>query len=286
MVARAAWFERTVPGWHRPGGRLDVSRRWLVGLALGSGVSSGAYRLQSLTADGAAAATLVGMVLFARGGASATAALLTFFVSSSALSRFRAAAKSGSQAKGGRRDAWQVLANGGWATLWAAVGGPRGLGGCIGGLAAAAADTWGTEIGMLARRPPRLITSLAVVAPGTSGGVTREGLAAGVGGAFLVGLASQLWARERSSERLGAAMAAGVVGSLVDPLLGATLQAAYWCRGCGKPTEQAAHAQCGQPARLVRGLSWVDNDVVNGLATLAGSLVGAGLWRRVRSRHV
>lgn len=263
-----------------------MSGRWLAGLALGAGVSSVAFRLQSLTADGAAAATLVGAVLFARGGASATAALLTFFISSSALSRFRTGAKAGGQAKGGRRDAWQVLANGGWATVWAGLGGQRGLGGCIGGLAAAAADTWGTEIGMLAPRRPRLITSLAVVTPGTSGGVTFEGLAAGIGGALLVGLAAQLGARERSAERLRAAIVAGVVGSLVDSLLGATVQAAYWCDRCGTSIEQAKHARCGQPARLVRGLGRVDNDVVNGLATLAGSLVGAGLWRQVRSRHV
>jgi uncharacterized protein (TIGR00297 family) len=239
-----------------------------------------------LTADGAAAATLVGMVLFARGGAPATAALLTFFVTSSALSRFRAAAKQAQQVKGGTRDAWQVLANGGWATLWAGLGGERGLGGCVGALAAAAADTWGTELGLLAQRPPRLITSLAVVAPGTSGGVTIQGLVAGVGGASLVGLAAQLGSRERSSRWLGAAIAAGLVGSLVDSLLGATLQAAYWCDRCGLVTEQPTHAPCGQVTRLVRGVGWVDNDVVNGLATLAGSLTGAGLFRQVRSPHV
>jgi uncharacterized protein (TIGR00297 family) len=263
-----------------------VSRRWLLGLALGAGVSSVAYRVRSLTADGAAAATLVGAVLFARGGPSATAALLTFFVTSSALSRFRARAKQGAQVKGGRRDAWQVLANGGWATLWACLGGERGLGGCVGGLAAAAADTWGTEVGMLAKDPPRLITTLAVVPPGTSGGVTLEGLAAGVAGAWLVGVASLVGSRRRSSSGPVAAIAAGVVGSLLDSLLGATVQAAYWCDGCGLATEQPTHARCGQATRRVRGLPGIDNDVVNGLATLAGSLVGARLWRQVRSPHV
>jgi uncharacterized membrane protein len=51
-------------------------------------------------------------------------------------------------------------------------------------------------------------------------------------------------------------------------------------------TEQPTHAPCGQATRLVRGVGWVDNDVVNGLATLAGSLTGAGLFRQVRSPHV
>ena len=260
--------------------------RWLVSVALGAGVSVAAYRRQSLTADGAMAATLVGGVVFARGGLSAAAALLTFFVSSSALSGFRGRAKAGAQAKGGRRDAWQVLANGGWATLWVGLGGQRGVGGYLGGLAAAAADTWGTELGMLARHPPRLITSLTVVPAGTSGGVTLEGLAAGVGGALFVGLASLVGRRELSLARLTIAVVAGMVGSLVDSLLGATLQAVYWCDGCAEATERRVHARCGRPARRVGGLSWVNNDVVNGLATLVGSLVGARLWQSIRSRHV
>jgi uncharacterized protein (TIGR00297 family) len=265
----------------RLAGWLNV--RWLVSLALGAAVSAVAYGGRALTLDGALAATLVGGVTFACGGISAAAALLAFFASSSLLSRLGEAKKQRdgvlAQAKGGRRDAWQVLANGGWATLWLGAFGQRGAGGFLGALAVAAADTWGTEVGMLARHPPRLITSLRVVRPGTSGGVTLEGLAAGAGGALAVGLA---WSLAGGRERLRSwrlVVTAGVIGSLVDSLLGATVQALYWCDVCAAPTEQPAHPRCGRPAHRVRGSSWVDNDVVNGLATLCGSLVGAALWR-------
>jgi uncharacterized membrane protein len=44
-------------------------------------------------------------------------------------------------------------------------------------------------------------------------------------------------------------------------------------------TEQAVHRRCGHRARLQKGAAWLDNDVVNGLATLCGSLLGAALWR-------
>jgi uncharacterized membrane protein len=143
---------------------------------------------------------------------------------------------------------------------------------------------------MLARRPPRLITTWAVVPAGTSGGVTLEGLAAGGGGALAVGLAWSLGALGAGRQVRAAvpllAVVAGLVGSLVDSLLGATLQAVYWCDGCAEATERRVHARCGRPARRVGGLSWVNNDVVNGLATLVGSLVGARLWQSIRSRHV
>ena len=57
---------------------------------------------------------------------------------------------------------------------------------------------------------------------------------------------------------------------LADSLLGATLQASYFCPQCNKPTESRVH-RCGTPTTLVRGQSWITNDVVN----LAGTLVGA-----------
>jgi uncharacterized membrane protein len=91
--------------------------------------------------------------------------LMTFFISSSALGRVRAdlrAQRIGAiVAKGGPRDAMQVLANGGAFAL-AAVGftlhphaGWLALG--AGAMAAATADTWATEIGSLSRAAPRSI---------------------------------------------------------------------------------------------------------------------------------
>jgi uncharacterized protein (TIGR00297 family) len=251
----------------------DHSRTWLAGAVLGLGVAGLAYWRRTLTRDGAAAAAIVGCVTFARGGWPATGALLAFFGSSSLLSRLGEVRKQAlplAQAKGARRDAWQVLANGGIATMCLGLGLRRAA---IGALAAAAADTWATELGLLARSRPRLITSLRSVPPGTSGGVTPEGSLASLGGALVVGMtAAALGGGGRS---LRAAALAGLGGSLIDSLVGATLQAEYVCPTCHEPTEDGVHARCGESTRLRRGYPWMTNDTVNALATLSGAAIGS-----------
>jgi uncharacterized protein (TIGR00297 family) len=252
--------------------------RWLLALSLSAAVATLAYRLRSLSRDGAVAATVVGGIVFARGGIRGAATLLAFFATSSALSKLRDrrphASGEVTQAKGGRRDVWQVLANGGLAALSITRGVERGGGAFVGALATASADTWGTEIGLLARRTPRSIVTWRTVPPGTSGGVTLEGSLAQLAGAAVIGITWWLFGGDRRSA--WKAMLAGSVGALVDSVLGATLQAVYWCQPCGAHTEQIVHA-CGQPAALVRGARWMTNDSVNALATLAGATLGARL---------
>lgn len=245
--------------------------RALAAALLGGGVAGVAYWRRTLTRDGAMAAALIGAVVFFKGGLPAAASLLVFFGSSSALSRLDETRKASgplAQAKGARRDAWQVLANGGVATLCIAAGQREGF---VGSLAAASADTWATELGMLARRRPRLITTLRPVAVGTSGGVTPEGLAASLGGALLVGVTWQCFGG--GGRAIVRAATAGLCGSLMDSLLGATVQARYRCAACGATTEATHHVACHQPARLVRGQSWMTNDTVNALASLTGAAV-------------
>ena len=242
-----------------------------------------AFRQRALTLDGALAAAAMGGVVMFKGGIPAAGSLLAFFTSSSALSRFgqrRKASGALVQAKGARRDAWQVLANGSWATLCLALGQRRAF---VGALAAAGADTWATELGMLSRRQPRLITTMRRVPAGTSGGITPEGLAASLGGALIVGLAWSLlggrWrirlpAPRRWQAAVLVAAICGVGGSLVDSLLGATVQALYRCPQCSAETEEPVHRACGQATRLVRGYRWITNDTVNAIATLAGAAIG------------
>jgi uncharacterized protein (TIGR00297 family) len=257
-------------------------RQWLLAAALGGAFGLIAYQRRTLTTDGAVAAAVVGGVVFARGGLPASAALLAFFGSSSALSKLGERRKQQlplAQAKGSRRDVWQVLANGGVATLCVGLGNPAGF---VGAIAAAGADTWATEVGLLATSPPRLITTLQVVEPGTSGGITLEGLAASAGGAVCVGLA---WSLLGGGWRgLPSAVMAGMCGSLIDSWLGATFQALYHCPTCGVMTEESVHAACGTSTQLVKGWSWVSNDTVNGLATLAGAAIGTLSWLQSAER--
>lgn len=250
---------------------VRVVPHWLAGAVLGVGIAALAYWRRALTLDGACAAAAVGWLTFARGGLPAAGALLAFFGSSSALSRvgegYKRALAMG-QTKGSRRDAWQVLANGGVATACAVVGQPKGL---VGALAAAGADTWATELGLLSRGTPRLITTLRSVPAGTSGGVTLQGLIASVAGALVVGVGYAALGGGWSIVRR--ALVSGLGGALIDSLLGATLQAEYWCLRCEQSTEDAEHRPCGTRTQLRRGRQWMTNDTVNALATLSGAAI-------------
>ena len=55
------------------------------------------------------------------------------------------------------------------------------------------------------------------------------------------------------------------------------MQSIYWCPACGKETERSPRHTCGSETRHYRGWRWLDNDWVNGLASLAGALVALGV---------
>lgn len=217
------------------------------------------------------------------------AMLIVFFVTSSALSRLGAARKRlrtvGVVEKGEERDERQVLANGALFALTAllalAAPWPGWYAAGAGALAAAAADTWGTELGTLARTPPRLITTGERVPAGTSGAVSEPGLLGTLAGAlFLSGAA---WALGWGARVAAAALAGGVAGGLADSLVGALWQERRHCPACGAATEQRVH-RCGARTVAAGGVAGLDNDVVNAVATLAGGGTALLVWSVVRSR--
>ncbi len=268
---------------------------FLGGLALSLFIGVIGYRRGALDPGGVAGATITGTLIFGLGGWEWGILLIAFFVSSSALSFYQAHAKEGLAekfAKGHRRDLAQAMANAGIAALLAILSRFFPLAGdqenvlwfiaCAGAMAAVNADTWATELGVLNPRPPRLITTGQRVEVGTSGGVTWLGTAASLGGALLIGLTGGLgllilrqgWASV--GVLLLAASAGGMAGSLFDSVLGATIQAIYWCDTCQKETERRLH-RCGTETRMSRGWRWLDNDLVNLFASVVGALVAAGI---------
>lgn len=247
-----------------------------LGIALAGLLSLVARHARWLTPEGALAATGVGGAVFAGAGLPGAALLTVFFVTGSLLT-YEAGRPGARHAEpGGGRTGRQVLANGAWAAGGGVLHGfgvDLGWPLLAGALAAAQADTWATEIGLLSRHRPRLINSGRAVPPGTSGAVTLLGTGAGVAGAAVI--AGIAWATGPEPRVAAAALAAGSAAMLLDSLLGATVQAAYRCERCATETEAAVH-HCGQPARRVRGAPWLNNDVVNFLATGAGG-VAAGV---------
>ncbi len=261
--------------------------RAAAGLLLAAAVALVAWRGRALSWSGALAALLVGAASVAAGW-SWGLLLLLYFALSVLLSRVRAAERERRTgdivAKGGPRDAWQVVANGGVfaaGALLASVGEPSAWSAvALGALAAATADTWATEIGTLAGTPPRSILSLRRVPPGTSGGVSFPGSAAMLAGALFVAVTG---AALSLSAPLAAVAAGGVAGALADSLLGATLQERRWCAVCSVGTERVVHG-CGTTTVRGGGLPWLDNDAVNLAATVVGAAVAVLLATTFTSR--
>jgi len=289
-----------------------VALRLLLGLALSAVVGAIGYWRRSLSPGGVAGAVIVGSLIFGLGGWIWGLLLITFFVSSSLLSHYRHRDKEAVAekfAKGGRRDLGQALANGGMGAIVAiayfASPEPALLAAYLGVMATVNADTWATELGVLSRVPPRLITTGAEVPTGTSGGITSLGTWASVAGALLIGamattltqFSSLVGGRGWDARALAypiLAVAGGMAGSLFDSLLGATVQGIYYCDYCGKETENALHRcppalrapqgpEGGYAVRPLRGWLWLNNDLVNFIASIVGGIVAATLgwlfWR-------
>jgi uncharacterized protein (TIGR00297 family) len=272
----------------------------ILGLVLSAVMGGLGYWRKALTVSGLVGAILVGTLIFGFGGWVWGLLLITFFVSSSWLSHYRQADKEEvveKFAKGSRRDLGQALANGGLggmlAIVFARYPEPLLFAAFLGVMGTVNADTWATELGILSRVPPRLITTGEVVPPGTSGGVTWLGIWASVAGALLIGtmataltqVASLLGGRGWSLRAVSyplLAVIGGAVGSLFDSLLGATVQGIYYCEHCARETESPDH-YCGHTARPLRGWAWLNNDVVNLVSSSIGGLVAASLawilWR-------
>ena len=273
---------------------MDLSiGRFCGGAVVAAGVAWAARSRRWLSPGGGAAAGIVG-TLTVGGGWWWGTLMVAFFATSSVLSTLGRRARGGQDetVRGDERDAVQVLANGGVPAALAiataaspARSTPLLFGGFAGAVAAATADTWATELGRASPVSPRLIVGGRRVPPGTSGGITPHGSLASVAGSALVAALAALgagrgWAPGSEERLLWGTLAAGVAGATADSLLGATVQAAYRCPRCGKPTERRVHG-CGTRTVLVRGHPAITNDTVNGAATAIGGLVGVAVARAI-----
>jgi uncharacterized protein (TIGR00297 family) len=238
-----------------------------------------------LQRSGAVAAFLLGFVLLGLGGARWLVPALVFFVLASVLSKLGRRRKAEARAladKGGRRDAGQVYANGGvggWlviaSVLWPS---PLWHWGLLGAVAAAAADTWGTEVGTFVRGATRHVLSGRPMPPGLSGGVSLWGSVGSLLGALSIGATVLAFGHEGQSVALavGLVTAAGLLGAFADSVAGASVQALYEHPITGRPTERAT-SDHGRH-HLIRGQPWIDNDRVNFLCTSIGALAALALF--------
>jgi len=272
-----------------------------------------AWRRHSLDGAGAVGAVLLSILLYLAGGIRFLAVLLLFFLSSTFFTKVGAQRKNQWEPalyeKGGRRDVWQVLANGGaglvMAALFAATGSENAAVAVFAAFSACNADTWASEIGSLSKGDPISILTGKPVRRGMSGGVSRLGLLASLGGAAAVAVLYVLsfplrvglfghpmaplaidasGAAAPFLQQLGAVLvralvilAAGMFGSLFDSLLGALFQPAYRCAQTGLPTER--RMTDGFVNERIKGVTWMNNDVVNFLSAIAAAVLVVPIGR-------
>lgn len=243
------------------------------------------WRLRWLTLGGSLVATMVGVITFWFTGLGGWLLLMLFFLSANILSKISAVAKPNMvkdlHKKGRHRDWAQVVANGALAAasalLYGAGGSRLALVMFGSAIASATSDTWSSEIGLLSHKDPISIVTGKRVPAGQSGGVTLLGLFGGLIGSLLIAVAWYGTFGQLSDSTwfmcASAVGAAGFFGTLVDSVLGATLQGHYWDPERKLITE---HDRRGELTfELCRGIRWIDNDVVNFLSALFALLFGS-----------
>lgn len=197
-----------------------------------------AHRTNALDLFAAFASVVIGVILILTGGIVPFLVLCVFFVSGVVATRYRAMEKEEYRTKMPRRGVNNVVANGlapvVFMVLRSVSGNNMFFYGFLGAVAAVTADTLSSEIGVLSRRKPVLITTLKPVEAGTNGGITPLGEAmsfagsAIVAGSHLVMVSIGSWTGTITPPQTSAiypiTIISGVVGCHVDSLLGATLE--------------------------------------------------------------
>ena len=253
-----------------------------IGGALAVGIAAVVHSLGWLTKAGAGLGGAFGAHVVLVGGLAWTLPLAVFVASGSLLARldrYTPDVPDTFADETSPRTAAQVLANGGvaWAAL-AVLPCTEGIVAYLafaGALATATADTWGTEIGTRWRGRAWSLATGRWVEAGASGAISGAGTMAGVVGssaiaALAAGVGPLSWSMA------GCVAASGVIGSLVDSVLGAFVQAQYTTPGDTKLHDTPAAAS----DTPVRGVRLLTNSGVNALATLAGSAcaIGSTQW--------
>nr|XP_057921830.1 transmembrane protein 19 [Doryrhamphus excisus] len=283
--------------------------RWLFSILVPLVLTIRALKRCSLDRSGALGAMLVGFVL-TMANFSFFSSLLVFFFTSSKLTRWGGAQKKKIDAEykeGGQRNWVQVFCNGGVPTelalLYMIEAGPGEMPidfgrqytaswmclSLLGALACSTGDTWASEVGpILSQSRPRLITTWQEVPAGTNGGVTNVGLVASFLGGLVVGVAyfasqlifvSDLHLADPQWPLVVYAGVAGLLGSILDSFLGASMQYSGFDSRIGKVVSYESPT-----TRWISGKTILDNNAVNLFSSVIIALIlpgmAWGVWPR------
>ncbi|ADG12799.1 protein of unknown function DUF92 transmembrane [Methanocaldococcus infernus ME] len=203
-------------------------------------------RSKALDNKGVIGASIMGFTLLYFCGVKYFILLLSFFILGSLVSKIGLKEKRKYKLEETQRSLKNVLANGLIPFIFALLSilSPIFLPAFTGSLSTAASDTFSSEIGVLSKEKPILITTLKPVEKGEDGAVSKLGLLAGFLGSLSIGIFSYILFND--FKLLISTAVSGFLGNLFDSILGALFER--------------------------RGL--IDNEITNLLATLFGGLIG------------
>ncbi len=252
--------------------------KFILAFVLAGIISILSLKFEFLTKSGSISTFILAIVIFGLGSWKWTIPVVTFFILSSLLSKIKNQNKLKVQEhfdKTGKRDYMQVLSNGGIAGLLV-------IAGYIfqthifyllftGSIAAVCADTWSTEIGTFFKSNTINILTFRKVEQGESGGISIYGTIGALFGAVIISSVSLFWLENNKLFLFLIIAISGFLGSLIDSIIGASIQAKYRCKVCSKFTERKFH--CNEKTKFVNGIKWINNDIVNLFTALSGSVI-------------
>ncbi|KAH9923708.1 integral membrane protein DUF92-domain-containing protein [Epithele typhae] len=158
----------------------------------------------------------------------------------------------------------------------------------LGHFACCLGDTLASELGILSKTPPILVTTLKPVPPGTNGGMSTVGTLSSLAGGTLMGLTVAgmlLWQSPACQSQWTDVVAslllwgtfAGGFGSLLDSLLGATVQCTRFLNTTNRiVTDESGAPAPGSDVKIISGYDLLTNNQVNLLSSIVtAALLGA-----------
>jgi len=249
----------------------------LISLILAAVISYSSFKLKFLTKDGSITTFFLGACILGFGGLQWSIPIFTFFLFSSILSKIikrRQTEIKENFEKSSVRDSFQVIANGGLGGILVIINSfyPSSILYFIylGSIATVCADTWATELGTNWKTNTYNPILFKIVQQGVSGGISLIGMLAALLGSIIIALSGVFWNDIEPTMYFTIIVSAGIIGCYFDSILGATIQIQYKCKVCKNIMERKNH--CSEKTNYYKGLKWINNDVVNLLASCTGSV--------------
>lgn len=260
--------------------------KFIIGQIASISIAYIAYKKQALTLSGAIGAIILGTGIFVCSGLYGSFLVIVFFSTSTLFTFIKNRNKKEIEKqyeKSGGRDFWQVFANGGVGLLYClqyhSTPNPKYL--ILIGVSFAApnADTWASELGVFSKSLPMSLRTFKKVSKGSSGAISFLGMLMSLLGSIVIAFSAiiiiivfQLNISPISLSKVFLVIfLGGILGSFIDSILGATIQAIYYNESLKKETEKPTHN--GKTNVLLRGYKYFNNDFVNFMSIFLSTII-------------